>query len=65
MIDGKRQFNEQYPETGEWLKKERVVASDRVGVYVTEDGAEIETDKLMIHYGKKGTHIMARREEEK
>lgn len=50
--------------TGKWLNKERVVTSDRIGVYVDVDTEEhIQTDKLMIHYGKKGAHIYGRKDE--
>lgn len=46
--------------TGEWLKKERVTASDKIGVYFDGDtGEEILTEKLMIIYSRKGTHIYA------
>ena len=50
--------------TGEWLKKERVVTSEQIGVYVDADtGQHTQTDKLMIHYGKRGTHIYGRKDE--
>ncbi len=44
---------------GVWRKKERVTASEKIGVYVSEDGTETRTSKLIIIYGKKGTHIYA------
>lgn len=47
---------------GNWTHKERVVADKKVGVYVLKNGREIQTDKLLIHYGKKGSHIMAAQE---
>ena len=50
---------------GRWLKKERVIAKEAVGVCVSQEtGKEAKTNKLMIHYGKKGTHIYGRRDEE-
>lgn len=50
---------------GRWLKKERVIAKEAVGVCVSQEtGKEAKTDKLMIHYGKKGTHIYGRKDEE-
>lgn len=42
-----------------WAHKERVWATDKVGVFVSEDSTEVRTNKLIIHYGKKGSHIMA------
>lgn len=53
-------FNE---DTGEWLHKERVTAKEKIGVHIDrETGTETQTDKLMIHYGKKGTHIYGRKD---
>ncbi len=50
---------------GRWQKKERVIAKEVVGVCVNpETGNEVRTNKLMIHYGKNGTHIYGRKEEE-
>lgn len=50
--------------TGEWLRKERVTAMNKVAVYVDEDtGEETQTDKLLIIYSKKGTHIYGRKDE--
>lgn len=50
---------------GHWLRKERVVAKEQLGVCVDlESGEETQTDKLMIHYGKKGTHIYGRKDGE-
>lgn len=50
---------------GRWLKKERVIAKEAVGVCVSQEtGKEAKTDKLMIHYSKKGTHIYGRKDEE-
>lgn len=44
---------------GNWTHQERVTASEPIGVYVFDDGTEVRTDKLLITYGKKGTHIYA------
>lgn len=50
---------------GRWQKKERVVSKEKLGVCVDPGtGEETQTDKLMIHYGKKGTHIYGRKDEE-
>lgn len=50
---------------GRWLKKERVVSKEKLGVCVDPGtGEETQTNKLMIHYGKKGTHIYGRKDEE-
>lgn len=50
--------------TGEWLKKERVATPEQIGVYVDADtGQHTQTDKLMIHYGKRGAHIYGRKDE--
>ena len=46
-----------------WTRKERVFASEEVGVYVRKDGTEIRTNKLIITYSKKGTHIYTGQEE--
>lgn len=53
-----------HPRSGEWLHKERVVSTEKVGVCVDrETGTETKTDKLMILYGKTGTHIYGRKDE--
>ena len=46
---------------GNWTRKERVTANDKVAV--NEYGED--TDALMIHYSKTGTHIMTRQEDKK
>lgn len=48
---------------GEWSKKE-VVSSDRIiGINVVPDtGEETETQRFVIHYGKKGTHVVPTKE---
>lgn len=46
----------------EWQRKERVVCSKNVGVYVNpETGEETITNKLMIMYSKTGSHIVPRK----
>jgi len=48
---------------GEWTNKEIVLAEDVIGVNVElETGAETETRRFTIHYGKKGTHIVPAKE---
>ena len=47
------------PKTGKWLRKERVIASESIGIYVDKDGSEISTNKLLIVYSRKGTHVYA------
>lgn len=45
-------------ENGMWLHKERVKASEVVGMYVNQyDGAKMESDVVMIAYSKTGSHI--------
>lgn len=48
--------------TGAWLRKEKVVSTDIVGVHVDRDGNETTTNKAMISYSKTGTHIYPRKE---
>lgn len=51
---------------GEWNQKEVVSADHIIGVNVELDtGAESETSRFVIHYGKKGTHIVPTKELEK
>lgn len=48
---------------GEWNQKEVVSADHIIGVNVELDtGAESETSRFVIHYGKKGTHIVPTKE---
>lgn len=49
---------------GEWKQKEIVFSESVMGVNVTLDGLETETRKFVIHYGKKGTHIVPTKEQE-
>lgn len=51
---------------GDWAKKEFVTLDKPVGVWVNQEtGEEIETARFSIHYGKKGTHIVPAREDDK
>lgn len=48
----------------EWKRKERVIASEEIGVNIDpETKEETRTNKLMIHYSKTGAHIFARKDE--
>ena len=48
---------------GEWNQKEVVTADHIIGVNVEMDtGAESETKRFVIHYGKKGTHVVPTKE---
>lgn len=49
---------------GNWTHKERVVDSEPIGCYVNpNDGSETETNKAMIVYSRKGSHIYPRKED--
>lgn len=49
---------------GDWTRKERVTASEVVGIYVNPESlAESETKAAIIVYSKTGTHIYPRRED--
>ena len=51
-------------EAGEWTHKEFVTADTPIGVSVNpETGAESPTRRFAIHYGKRGAHIVPRKEE--
>ena len=46
-----------------WTRKEFVVAERTIGVVVDpKSGNEIKTKRFSIHYSKKGTHIVPRKE---
>lgn len=48
--------------TGEWNQKEVVVANEDIGVVIDpETGKESPTNRFVIHYSKKGTHIVPTR----
>lgn len=51
---------------GEWTHKEFIEADSIIGIYVDMNtGAEMETNRFSIHYGKNGTHIVpAKRRDE-
>lgn len=56
---GEPQFNGK----GEWNNKEIVSADHIIGVNVKMDtGEETETSRFVIHYGKKGTHVVPTKE---
>lgn len=48
---------------GDWNQKEVVISDSVIGVNVDLDGVETETRKFVIHYGKKGTHVVPSKEE--
>lgn len=48
----------------EWNHRERVTASNEIGVYVDSDGNERRSDKAIIVYSKTGTHIYPVRKED-
>lgn len=49
---------------GNWTNKEFVKADRKIGVAIDPvTGEEFETSRFSIHYSKKGTHIVPRREE--
>lgn len=47
---------------GLWTNKERVVADKIIGTVTDKDGNKIETNKAMIHYSKKGAHLVPRKD---
>ena len=48
---------------GDWAKKEVVIQDDVVGVNIDiQTGAESETRRFTIHYGKNGTHVVPAKE---
>lgn len=50
---------------GDWSQKEVVSRSKPIGVDVDmQTGAETETSRFTIHYGKKGTHIVPAKEKD-
>lgn len=52
-----------FKRNGEWNDKEIVLVDEVIGVNVDPDtGEEIETKRFVIHYGKKGTHIVPTKE---
>lgn len=54
-----------FDKNGEWTNKERVVASEYVGVHVDgKTGKETPTKNLTIIYSKDGCHIVPRRSNE-
>lgn len=49
-------------ESGEWLRMERIEASEEIGVLVdNKTGEEKRTNKAMIRYSKTGTHVHPRK----
>lgn len=59
-------FNDKYwTGTFTGINKERVDFGQIIGLYVDfETGIGLETDMGMIHYGKKGAHIVPARPKE-
>lgn len=47
---------------GKWLHKEKVSSSKTIGMYVDENGVEMETAHAMIVYSKTGAHVYPRKE---
>lgn len=43
---------------GEWKRKEVVTAERVIGVVVSKDGKQEETNRFVIHYSKTGVHIV-------
>lgn len=53
-----------FKRNGEWKEKEIVVSDSVIGVNVDDQsGEETETNRFVIHYGKKGTHVVPTKEE--
>ncbi len=51
---------------GDWANKEVISLAEPIGVAVDmQTGAETETGRFTIHYGKKGTHIVPTSKEKK
>lgn len=72
-LDTAQALVEQYHGTGEpiftrkgdWAQKEVVSQSKPIGVDVDmQTGAETETSRFTIHYGKKGTHVVPAKEKD-
>lgn len=52
-----------YPNSRKWDNTETVISDRTVGYSLNEiDGSETETRAIKIHYSKKGTHIVPRKE---
>ena len=73
-LDAAQALVDQYHGTGEpiftrkgdWAQKEVVSQSKPIGVDVDmQTGAETETSRFTIHYGKKGTHIVPAKEKDR
>ena len=71
-LDAMQKLVDKYSGTGEpkltkgleWTHKEFVVADKPIGVIVNLDtGEKVETRRFAIHYGKKGTHVVPRKEQ--
>ena len=45
---------------GTWMQKEKCTTDDIIGKVVLEDGSEVATKHITIHYSKRGTHIVPR-----
>ncbi len=61
---------DEYAGTGElkrdsnqkWTHKELINADRKIGVNITTEGIRTETSEFMIHYSKKGVHIVPKKE---
>lgn len=52
-----------YPNSGKWDNTETVISDKIIGYSLNEiDGSKTETRAFKIHYSKKGTHIVPRKE---
>ena len=48
----------------EWTHKEFITLDAPVGVAIIQDtGERVETKRIAIHYGKRGTHVVPVKEE--
>lgn len=69
-VDTAQELVNQYSGTGDakvdvkgnWTRKEAIVASEPIGVYVDSNGEQSESHAAMIVYSKTGTHIYPRKE---
>ncbi len=52
-----------FKRNGEWKNKEVVISDSAIGVNIDPDtGEESETHRFVIHYGKKGAHVVPTKE---
>lgn len=50
-----------YSRTGNWVNKELITIDEDIGIYKSIGGVEEVTNSFIIHYGKKGSHIVPAR----